>query len=270
MDCTELSPDTLARYQKEMPEDAGITTAGELQYLWMGMNTEHPKLQDVKVRKAIQHAVDVESILQGAYSGITTKSNGIVCPGLLGQRSQTNYSYDPAKAKALLEEAGVSGLELTLRTLNQQERMLTAQIIQANLAAVGITVKVLPVDSGPFWEMGMESKGDTWQELELWLMRYATTPDPYESTQWFVSSQVGIWNWERWTDEEFDRLYDEGIAETDTAKREEIYLRMQEIMDETGAYVWINHEPEAYLHRADIKINTAPSGELNYRRFEQM
>ena len=139
----------------------GITTAGELQYLWMGMNTEHPKLQDLKVRQAIQHAVDVESILQGAYSGTSTKSNGIVCPGLLGQRPNTNYSYDPAKAKALLDEAGVSGLELTLRTLNQQERMLTAQIIQANLAAVGITVKVLPVDSGPFWEMGMESKGDT-------------------------------------------------------------------------------------------------------------
>ena len=270
MDCTELSPDTLARYAKNMPENAGITTAGELQYLWMGMNTEHPKLQDLKVRQAIQHAVDVESILQGAYSGTSTKSNGIVCPGLLGQRPNTNYSYDPAKAKALLDEAGVSGLELTLRTLNQQERMLTAQIIQANLAAVGITVKVLPVDSGPFWEMGMESKGDTWQELELWLMRYATTPDPYESTQWFVSSQVGIWNWERWTDEEFDRLYEEGIAETDTAKREEIYLRMQEIMENTGAYVWINHEPESYLHSADIKINTAPSGELNYRRFEQM
>ncbi|MEY8841495.1 ABC transporter substrate-binding protein, partial [Cribrihabitans sp. XS_ASV171] len=118
IDCTELGPDSLARYSKQMPPNTTITTAGQLQYMWMGMNTQHPKLQDIKVRQAIQHAVDVDSILAGAFAGTSTKSHGIVCPGLLGSRSQTSYSYDPAKARALLDEAGVSGLELTLRTLN--------------------------------------------------------------------------------------------------------------------------------------------------------
>lgn len=268
LDCTEIGADTLARYTKNLPANAAITVAGELQYMWMGMNTEHPKLADKKVRRAIQHAVDVDSILQGAYSGTTEKSYGIVCPGLIGQRSETKYyDYDPARARELLAEAGVSGLELTLRTLNNQERMLAAQIIQANLAAVGITVKVVPLDSGPFWEMGQESKGDTWKDLELWLMRFGTTPDPYEATQWFVSGQVGIWNWERWTDPAFDELYQQGIAETDPDKRHRIYVQMQEIMEETGAYVWINHEPETFVHRADIEVNAAPSGELNYRLF---
>lgn len=268
LDCTKIGSDTLARYQKEMPAGSEITVGGELQYMWMGMNTEHPKLKDQKVRRAIQHAIDVDSILAGAYSGTTRKSHGIVCPGLIGQRDATKYySYDPAKARALLEEAGVSGLQLTLRTLNQQERVLAAQIIQANLAAIGITVKVMPLDSGPFWEMGQESKGDTWQDLELWLMRFGTTPDPYEASQWFVSSQVGIWNWERWTSEEYDALYQQGIVETDDAKRREIYLKMQDIMEETGAYVWINHEPETFVHRSSINVNSSPSGELNYRRF---
>jgi peptide/nickel transport system substrate-binding protein len=118
--------------------------------------------------------------------------------------------------------------------------------------------------------MGQESKGDQWKDLELWTMRYATTPDPYEAMQWFVSDQVGIWNWERWTDPEFDRLYEEGLQETDVAKREEIYLRMQDIMEETGAYVWINHEPEIYVHADDIEISAAPSAELDYRRFRQL
>jgi peptide/nickel transport system substrate-binding protein len=267
LDCTELGADTMARYVSAMPDNTTVTTAGELQYMWLGMNTEHPKLQDIKVRQAIQHAVDVDSILVGAYSGTSTKSHGIICPGLLGHRTEASYSYDPARARALLAEAGASGLQLTLKTLNNQERMLAAQIIQANLGAVGITVTVLPVDSGPFWEMGQESKGDQWQDLEMYLMRFGTVPDPYEATQWFVSGQVGIWNWERWTDEEFDRLYEEGIAETDDAKRRDIYLRMQQIMEDTGAYVWINHEPEAYAHTSDITINAAPSGELNYRRF---
>ncbi|MCM2563320.1 ABC transporter substrate-binding protein [Lutimaribacter sp. EGI FJ00015] len=267
LDCTEVGADTLARYTKNMPDGTAIAVAGELQYMWMGMNTEHPKLQDIRVRKAIQHAVDVDTILQGAYSGTTAKSHGIICPGLTGQRDSAGYGYDPAKARDLLAEAGVSGLQLTLRTLNNQERMLAAQIIQANLMQVGITVKVLPLDSGPFWEMGQESKGDTWQDLELWLMRFGTTPDPYEATQWFTSDQVGVWNWERWTDEEYDRLYEEGINETDPQKRHDIYVRMQEIMENTGAYVWINHEPEAFVHSTEIGVNAAPSGELNYRRF---
>ncbi|WP_397544105.1 ABC transporter substrate-binding protein [Roseovarius salis] len=270
IDCTEVGADTLARYTEDMPEGAGITVAGELQYMWLGMNTDNPKLQDKTVRRAIQHAVDVDSILQGAYSGTTAKSNGIICPGLIGNRDNTKYyEYNPQKARDLLAEAGVSGLNLTLRTLNVQERMLAAQIIQANLGAIGITVKVLPLDSGPFWEMGQESKGDTWQDLELWLMRYGTTPDPYEATQWFVSDQVGVWNWERWTDPEYDRLYAEGIKETDPQKRHDIYVRMQEIMEETGAYVWINHEPEAFVHTTDVNVNAAPSGELNYRRFSK-
>jgi len=271
LDVTEIGADTLARWRTSPPPGSAITIGGELQYMWLGMNTEHPKLQDKRVRRAIQHAVDVDSILQGAYSGTTTKSHGIVCPGLIGQRHETKYyRYDPATARQILSEAGVSGLELELRTLNVQERLLAAQIIQANLAAVGVTVKIVPLESGPFWEMGQESKGDTWKDLQLWLMRYGTQPDPYEATQWFVSSQVGVWNWERWKDPEYDRLYDQGIAETDPEKRERIYVRMQEIMEETGAYVWINHEPEPFAHRDTIRLHAAPSGELNYRLFERL
>src|SRR6056297_2642381 len=133
LDCTEVAADTLARYTADMPDGAQITVGGELQYMWLGMNTEHPKLADKTVRRAIQHAVDVEAILQGAYSGTTAKSYGIICPGLIGQRdSLTHYSYDPGKGRELMAEAGITGLDLTLRTLNTQERMLAAQIIQAN------------------------------------------------------------------------------------------------------------------------------------------
>ena len=124
-------------------------------------------MKDIRVRQAIQHAIDVSAINQGAYSGTAELSSGIVCPGLVGKRNQTGYSYDPAKAKALLDEAGVSGLSLTLRTLNNQERILASTIIQANLAAIGIAVEIMPLDSGPFWEMGQESKGDTWKKITI-------------------------------------------------------------------------------------------------------
>lgn len=266
LDCAKITSNSYARYLKETPPNSTLAVAGALQYMWMGLNTEHPKLQDIRVRQAIQHAVDQPSIIQGAYSGTAEPSAGIVCPGLVGKRDKPGYSYDPAKAKALLDEAGVSGLTLTLRTLNASERLLAAQIIQANLGAIGITVEIIPLDSGPFWEMGQESKGDTWKDLELWIMRYGAGTDPYEPFQWFVRDQVGVWNWERWSSDEFEELFAAGVAETDPAKRNTIYLRMQEIMEETGGYVWLTHEPEVFIHRSDIVSHFAPSGEmiLNY------
>ncbi len=266
LDCARITSNSYARYLQEPPENAKLAIAGALQYMWLGMNTENPKLQDIRIRQAIQHAVDQNAVIQGAYSGTAEPSYGIVCPGLVGKRDSAGYAYDPAKARALLDEAGASGLNLTLRTLNSQERVLAAQIIQANLAAIGITVEIIPLDSGPFWEMGQESKGDTWKDLELWIMRYGAGTDPYEPFQWFVRDQVGVWNWERWSSDEFEDLFDQGVAETDPQKRAAIYQRMQEIMDETGAYVWLTHEPEVFIVRADIDPAFAPSGEmiLNY------
>ena len=101
---------------------------------------------------------------------------------------------------------------------------------------------------GPFWNLGLESKGEDWKTLQLWWMRYRTSPDPSDVMQWFVKSQIGVWNWERWTDPEFEELWTKGLAEPDNAKREPMYLRMQEIMEDTGAYVWITHDPLNYAH----------------------
>ena len=268
IDATKIVPTTYERYLKNLPPNSSLAVAGALQYMWMGMNQDHPKLKDIRVRKAIQHAVDTESINLGAYGGTAELSYGVVCPGLIGKRNKSKYSYNPAKAKALLAEAGVSGLELNIRTLNLQERILTATIIQANLQAVGIKANVLPQDSGPFWDMGQESKGDTWKDLELWIMRYGAQADPFEPFQWFVSEQVGIWNWERWTSDEFDALYKEGIAESDSAKRNKIYLRMQEIMEDTGSYVWLTHEAEVYVHRNTVDVDLAPTGEMQMIYFK--
>ena len=99
-------------------------------------------------------------------------------------------------------------------------------------------------------------------------MRYGTNPDPYEACQWFRREQIGVWNWERWSDDEFEDLYQKALGEVDTAKRNAMYVRMQEIMEDTGAYVWISHEPETYVHRANIEIDVSPAANVNFRGFK--
>lgn len=253
VDLSEIRISSYKRLQEKMPEHAKLTTLDGPYYSWMGMNSEHPKLKDIRVRKAIQRAVDVDSILQAAYDGASPKSFGVIPPGVVGHRTASKYSYNPEEAKSLLSEAGVSGLELELKLEAVDTTHVTAsQIIQANLADVGIKVDIVPLDTGPFWNLGLESKGDDWKDLQLWLMQYRTQPDPSDAIQWFTKSQVGVWNWERWSDPEFEELWTKGLAETDTTKRAQIYQRMQEIMEDTGAYLWLTNRPLIFIHRDNL------------------
>ena len=96
----------------------------------------------------------------------------------------------------------------------------------------------------------------------MWWMRYRMSPDPSDGIQWFLKNQVGVWNWERWSDPEFEDLWIKGLAETDAAKRNEIYLRMQEIMEDTGAYVWITNDPLNYAHKEAVVPGFDTGGEV--------
>jgi peptide/nickel transport system substrate-binding protein len=252
VDISQVTPPTAARYKKTTPPNSTLLQLPGPYATWMGMNTQHEKLKDIRVRQAIQRAVDVDSIIDAAYEGASPKAFGVVPLGLLGYRTQSKYGYNPEEAKKLLADAGVSGLSLELKVLNDAINVTTAQIIQANLGDVGIKVDIIPLDSGPYWNLGLESKGTDWKTLQLWTMRYRTSPDPHDMIQWFVKSQVGVWNWERWSDPEFEDLYVKGQAETDVEKRKQMYIRMQEIMEDTGAYVWITHEPAFFIHKNGI------------------
>jgi peptide/nickel transport system substrate-binding protein len=250
VDLTEIQIISYGRYKQKLPAATKVIAIDGPYYAWMGINTENPKLTDIRVRKALQRAVDVDSILQAAYNGDSPKAFGVVTPGVVGYRTASKFGYNPDEARALLAEAGVSGLELQLKLqAAAPDHVAAAQIIQANLADVGVKVEIIPLDSGPFWNLGLEEKGEDWKTLEIWLMEYRTQPDASDAIQWFVKDQVGIWNWERWSDAEFEDLWAKGLVETDNAKRAEIYLRMQEIMEDTGAYVWLTHKPLTFMHR---------------------
>lgn len=266
---TNVLPSTAARFLASMPAGAKLARQPGPFYTWIGMNTEHETLKDIRVRKAIQRAIDVKSILDAAYGGTAPLAHGVVPIGVVGNRPASKYSYNPDEARALLAEAGVSGLNVQFKTLNEAYRVTAAQIVQANLADVGITCEIVPVDPGPFWNLGLESKGEDWKSLQLWWMRFRTSPDPSDTMQWFVKSQVGIWNWERWSDPEFEELWAKGLAEPDNAKRHDLYIRMQEIMEDTGAYVWITHDPLNYVHSDKIVPGFDTGGEPLVQQFKK-
>ena len=176
------------------------------------------------------------------------------------------YDYDPDRARELLAQEGATDLNVTLDILNQSERLAAAQVIQANLADVGINCEIKQNDSGTFWTLGSKD-GDYYLKLQLILSRFSMQPDPSWATVWFTPEQVGVWNWERFDNAEYKALHDQGLVESDLAKRDEIYKKMQGIMDESGCYVFLTHEVVGAIHRDTIKPGLKPNGESLFSEF---
>jgi peptide/nickel transport system substrate-binding protein len=261
VDYTGVSLSSLSRFKDSPPANTKLQESPSLAYVWLGMNVEHPTFQDPKVRRAMQHAIDVDAVLEAAYFGVAKRATGIIAPGLPGHREANKYNYDPEKAKALLKEAGKEGgFQTTMSVLNKTERLSAAQIVQANLAELGVTVEITPYDSGVFWSIGDEKSGETWKDIQMIINRFSMSPDPSWATVWFTPDQIGVWNWERWNSPEFGQLHKAGLVEKDSAKRDQMYKRMQDLMEESGAYVFLTHEANAAVYRDNLAPATEPQG----------
>jgi peptide/nickel transport system substrate-binding protein len=247
---------------------ARIIKLDSINYVWIGMNVEKPPLDDVRVRQAIRLGVDVEEVILAAYNGTVSRADALMAPGLLGHWAEAPmHIRDVEEAKRLLAEAGhEGGLEIRLTLLNESHYVTAAQVVQAQLAEIGITVNLEVLDGGSYWSMG---EGEAGENLELSLQEFGGKADPSFQTQWFVSGQVGEWNWQRWRSEEFDRLNTEAESTVDEAKRGELYMRMQQLMEESAAYIWLTHGVNVFATKEWLEPSILPNGDdWQYRHFK--
>jgi peptide/nickel transport system substrate-binding protein len=190
----------------------------------------------------------------------------------LGYREKTLVPPEAniEKAKKLMAEAGYGkGMTVTLDILNKSVNNTAAQVIQANLAEIGVKVQINQNESGAFWSLGSEKAGDRWKQIELILIRYSGAPDPIWATQWFVTEQKGIWNWERFSNAEYDELYKKALGEPDAKKRDKMYQKMQDLLEESGAYRFLTHEATPIMYRNNIVPALRPDGVPLMRYFKK-
>lgn len=258
---------SLPRLKSNPPPNSVVLEKPSLAYVWVGMNQDVAPFDNINIRRAVQHAIDRQGVVDAAYYGAASVGNGIIAPGLPGSRDSVTYDYDPDKARDLLKQEGATNISVTLDILNQTDRLTAAQVIQANLADVGISCEIKQNDSGTFWTLGSKD-GDYWNKLQMYLQRYSMQPDPSWATVWFTPEQVGVWNWERVNNAEYKALHDQGLSESDFAKRDEIYKKMQGLMDESGCYVFLTHEVVGAIHRDTIQPGLKPNGESLFSEFK--
>ncbi|MFZ4650403.1 MAG: ABC transporter substrate-binding protein, partial [Rubrivivax sp.] len=123
----------------------------------LAINNRKKPLDDLRVRRAITHAIDRKAFIEGAQEGLGKPIGSHFAPTDIGYQDLTGlYPYNPDKARALLKDAGVMGpLNLTLTLPPPQYARKGGEIVAAQLAKVGITCKIENVEwaqwlSGPF------------------------------------------------------------------------------------------------------------------------
>jgi len=171
-----ITPDPTARYAKLKanecqvmiaPNPADLDAMGKdpdikllkqagLNIGYMAMNAQKPPFDKVEVRKAIAMAVDRDAILKEVYQGAGQKAKNPIPPTMWSYDDAIkDYPYDPAKAKKMLNAAGVDHLDSDLwwmpvqRPYNPNAKRM-AEMVQADLAKVGIDVKLVSYEWGEY------------------------------------------------------------------------------------------------------------------------
>ena len=198
-----------------------IVSGHRLATTYLALNENVAPLNDVNVRKAVQMAIDRESILATVYSGDGTIPDGIYPEGLVGysEANQGWLTYDPEGAKALLAEAGYAdGFEMELASDSSADAsvLLVLQIIQQNLADVGITAEIVSYDEASWLDERMS--GEMCSFVATWTADY-NDPDNFIYTFFGNAENTASRSINYYNAEVMDRvtaaraIVDEGLAE---------------------------------------------------------
>jgi peptide/nickel transport system substrate-binding protein len=207
---------------------------GRLAYLVF--NTNIDVLKKKEVRQAIAYALDKNELIKASYTSLdfAEPAPSIFTPDTLYQtKDVATYDYNPEKAKELLKSAGVDKLKLRLAYINTNKPQTSQALdIQQKLKDVGIEVELMPLDISAFSKKSQNMQ-NTDYDLSLGGYIMGFEPDGYKSL--YVSTEP--YNYSHYSNKDFDDLWAKAAVETDTAKRAELYKKIQQtVADEMTVY----------------------------------
>lgn len=207
------------------PANKELYVVGEQMHTgYVALNTKVAPFDNVKVRQAVNMAINKERITQ-LINGRGVPANQVLPPSMPGyDPSYEGYAYDPEAAKALLAEAGLAdGFETVLYAMNTDPQPRIAQAIQQDLAAIGIKAEIQAIAAAEVIAAG----GTEGQAPMVWsggLAWIADFPDPsnfYSVILGCGGAVPGGWNWSWYCNADLDTKAAAADAMTDPAKAAE-------------------------------------------------
>jgi peptide/nickel transport system substrate-binding protein len=232
-------------------------------------NVQKAPTDDVQVRQALSYGIDRDGIIKAVYSGSQQPAKGIWKSDSPYYWDGANgwYPYDADKAESMLDAAGWKKgsdgnrakdgqqLKIVYLTLPGQIQGI-AELVQAQMQEYGVKVDILTEDN-PAQQQDAQKGVHNIVWLN-WLLA-----DPYGLDTLFGSENAGPgWNFSQFKDPNVDTLLEQGVSETDRAKRIEIYDKVQQTIYEQAAVYPINYLTRNWTHRTFVEgIKVGPDGE---------
>ncbi len=252
---TSVPPNRL----KELQDNPDIKTSAKTGVmLYMGLDTFNAPLDNVKVRQAINYAIDKDAIVENILLGTARPMAGPVFRCTKGfDDSIKPYPYDPEKAKQLLKEAGCEdGFTLRLATPPQGVEGTTntldvAQAIAAQLGEVGIKVELDITDPATQFQRYKN------REFQSYLFTWDTQiePDRYLYSL-FHSEARGYY----YKNTKVDELLDKGRSTMDQSSREDIYKQIHKLLYDDAAWGYLYNQEAYYAYRANVNFEAPVDG----------
>jgi peptide/nickel transport system substrate-binding protein len=193
-------------------------------------------LQNKDVRKAIACGINKDEIIKGVYKSekYAKKAYSVFVPSTKFYTDDVEkYDYNPEKAKELLKKAGVENLKLRLAYMNSsKEDEEYGLIMQQQLKEIGVEVELIPMERGAFYDKLLDASNT---DFDLAFNGYVMGVEPNGYKPLFLEKDFN--NFMGYVNKELDKKWEEGIVETDEAKRGEIYKTIQkQLIDDMVVY----------------------------------
>ncbi len=219
-------------------------------YTYMGFNLKHKPFDDIRVRKAINYAIDKQEIIDGVYLGLGINIASPYKPGTRWSNPDLKpYAYNPAKAKALLKEAGFTDADgdgilerdgkpfaFEIITNQNKEREKSAVLIQRRLKDVGIDVQIRAIEWASFISRFIKT-GD----FDVVVLGWGLGLDPDQYNIWHSSqNQPGQFNFIGYNNLQIDALLEQGRLELNPEKRMKIYHEFSKVLLEDCPIIYLS------------------------------
>ncbi|AUQ66511.1 ABC transporter substrate-binding protein [Phaeobacter sp. HS012] len=208
--------------------------------MYVSFNQKHPELSKPQVRQALKYLIDYDGMENSFLKNWYVGHQNFLPKTYLGAVDENPFSFDVEKAKALLAEAGVENLELTVGVREAQERLEIAQSLQNTFAQAGITLN-LEVGTGKQILGKYRAR-----ELDIYLGAWGPDyPDPHTNAGTFAynpdnsdeANATGLLAWRNgWDTGGLTEKVAAAVVEGDTEKRAEMYHEIQAQFRDTAPF----------------------------------
>ena len=227
------------------------------------LNHTKPPFNVKALRQAVAYSLDLEQIVRGVWLNVGVPANGPIPPTSWAyDRSISYIKRDLAKAKAKLAEGGkAGGFSFTMTTNNIPINVQEAEVIQAQLAEAGISMKINLVDSAT-----LISSGNA-KNFEMISYQWSGRPDPDGNTYQFYKTSPGTsLNWSGISNPQIDAILDKSREVSAQAERKKLFSELTRLLQEELPMVFIVHpiEPKAFSPKVQ-NYEPIPDGMMRFK-----